>query len=228
MASHHAGAAAKSDNPYVRTGPAMQVIAIANPKGGVGKSTIATNLAGWLARSGLSVMLGDTDRQHSSRHWLARRPAETPRVRGWDLDGPDIAKVPKGTSHIVLDTPASLHGKRLDGVMRLADKIVVPLQPSELDIEATEAFLDTLRAHKLAREVQIALVGNRAREGTLSLEELRSYLDSADVPVVGVLRDTQNYIQLAARGLTLWDVAPSRVERDLAQWQGLVDWVAAP
>ncbi len=205
----------------------MQVIAIANPKGGVGKSTIATNLAGWLAHRGLAVMLGDTDRQHSSRHWLARRPPDTPRIRGWDLEGPDIAKVPKGVTHIVLDTPASLHGKRLDGVMRLADKILVPLQPSELDIEATEAFLDMLRAHKLSGEVQIALVGNRAREGTLWLEELRSYLDSADVPVAGVLRDTQNYIQLAARGLTLWDVAPSRVERDLALWQGIVDWVGA-
>ena len=45
------------------------------------------------------------------------------------------------------------------------------------------------------------------------------------MPVVGWLRDTQNYVQLAARGLTLWDVAPSRVERDLEQWAPLVAWV---
>jgi chromosome partitioning protein len=203
----------------------MLVIAVANPKGGVGKSTLATNLAGWLAHRGHAVMLGDTDRQHSSRQWLARRPAELTRIRGWDLEGPEIAKVPKGTTHMVLDTPAGLHGKRLDGLMRIADKIVVPLQPSDFDIEATEAFLDSLRDHKLAGEVQVALIGNRAREGTLSLGELRLYLGSVDVPVLGVLRDTQNYVQLSARGLTLWDIAPGRVERDLAQWQELLAWI---
>lgn len=203
----------------------MQVIAVANPKGGVGKSTIATNLAGWLARRGHNVMLGDTDRQHSSRQWLARRPPQLPRIRGWDLDSPEIAKVPKGTTHMVLDTPAAVHGKRLEGLMRIADKIVVPLQPSDFDIEATEVFLDTLRDHKLAGEVQVALIGNRAREGTLSLGELRMYLGSVDVPVLGILRDTQNYVQLSARGLTLWDIAPGRIERDLVQWQDLLAWI---
>jgi chromosome partitioning protein len=203
----------------------VKVIAVANPKGGVGKSTLATNLAGWLARCGHAVMLGDTDRQHSSRQWLMRRPRELPRIRGWDLDGSDLAKVPKGTTHMVLDTPAALNGKRLDGLMRIADKILVPLQPSEFDIDATDAFLDVLRAHRLSREVEVALVGNRAREGTLWLAELRAYLDSADVPVLGALRDTQNYVQLASRGLTIWDVAPSRVERDIAQWHDLLTWI---
>jgi chromosome partitioning protein len=205
---------------------AMQVIAIANPKGGVGKSTIATNLSGCLARRGHSVMLGDTDRQHSSRQWLSRRPAEMPRIRGWDLESPEIAKVPKGTTHRVLDTPAGLHGKRLDGLMRIADKILVPLQPSDFDIDATEAFLDALNAHKLRGEVEVALIGYRAREGTLSLGELRMYLDSVDVQVLGVLRDTQNYVQLSARGLTLWDIAPGRVEHDLEQWQNVLAWVS--
>lgn len=202
----------------------MQVIVVANPKGGVGKSTIAVNLAGWLARCGHAVMLGDTDRQHSSRRWLSRRPPEVPRVRGWDLQGADVAKVPKGTTHMVLDTPAGLHGKRLDLLMRMADKVLVPLQPSEFDIDATEQFLDVLRNHKLGGEVEVALVGNRAREGTLWRDELQSYLDSVDVPVLGVLRDTQNYVQLSARGLTLWDVAPGRVARDLEQWQDVLAW----
>jgi CO dehydrogenase nickel-insertion accessory protein CooC1 len=80
----------------------MLVIAVANPKGGVGKSTLATNLAGWLAHRGHAVMLGDTDRQHSSRQWLERRSPELPLIRGWDLEGPEIAKVPKGTTHAMV------------------------------------------------------------------------------------------------------------------------------
>jgi len=202
----------------------MLVIAVANPKGGVGKSTLATNLAGWLAHRGHSVMLGDTDRQHSSRQWLERRPSELPLIRGWELEGPEIAKVPKGTTHMVLDTPAGVHGKRLEGLMRIVDKILIPLQPSAFDIGATESFLGVLRDHRLGSDVQVGLVANRAREGTLSLDELRSYLESVQVPVLGQLRDAQIYVQLAAQGLTLWDVASSRVERHLAQWQPVVAW----
>jgi len=203
----------------------MPVIVVANPKGGVGKSTLATNIAGHLAAAGHAVMLGDVDRQQSARQWLALRPSALPPIRSWDVAGNDIVKPPKGTTHVVLDTPAGLHGKRLDAVMRIADRILIPLQPSLFDIQATHAFVLALRDHRRAGEVQLGLVGMRVREHTRANEQLHQYLSTLPVPVVGWLRDTQNYVQLAARGLTLWDVAPSRVERDLEQWAPLVAWV---
>ena len=203
----------------------MPVIVVANPKGGVGKSTLATNIAGCLAAAGHAVMLGDVDRQQSARQWLALRPPQLPAISGWDVAGNDIVKPPKGTTHVVLDTPAGLHGKRLDAVMRIADRILIPLQPSLFDIQATHAFVLALREHRRAGEVQLGLVGMRVREHTRANEQLHHYLSTVPVPVVGWLRDTQNYVQLAARGLTLWDVAPSRVERDLEQWAPLVAWV---
>jgi chromosome partitioning protein len=204
----------------------MSTIVIANPKGGVGKSTVATNLAGLLARQGHAVMLGDADRQQSSRQWLALRPAQLPPIRGWDVDRSDIVRPPKGTTRVVLDTPAGLSGKRLDAVLRIADKVLVPLQPSLFDIQATHAFVQALLAHRRAGALAIGLVGMRLREHTISNDRLHDYLGTVPVPVVAWLRDTQNYVHLAAHGLTLWDVAPSRVERDLAQWQPLVEWVA--
>jgi len=205
----------------------MPVIVVANPKGGVGKSTLATQVAGCLAAAGHAVMLGDVDRQQSARQWLGLRAAAgaLPAIRGWDVAANDIVKPPKGTTHVVLDTPAGLHGKRLDAVMRIADRMLIPLQPSLFDIQATHAFVQALRAHRRAGEVQLGLVGMRVREHTLANEQLHHYLSTLPVPVVGWLRDTQNYVQLAARGLTLWDVAPSRVERDLEQWAPLVAWV---
>jgi chromosome partitioning protein len=202
----------------------MPVIVIANPKGGVGKSTVASNAAGYLARQGLRVMLGDVDRQQSSRRWLSIRPATLPPIEGWELEGKDIVKPPKGVSHVVLDTPAGLHGKKLEAVYRLADKLLIPVQPSLFDIQATFDFVQELRT--LGKPVpQIGLVGMRAKEGTLSVEQLRHFLDDLKVPVLTFLRDTQNYVQLAARGATLWDVAPTRVERDLQQWQPLCSWL---
>lgn len=203
----------------------MPVVVVANPKGGVGKSTLSTNVAGCLAAAGHAVMLGDVDRQQSSRQWLALRPAAARPIAGWDVAADDIARPPKGTTHVVLDTPAGLHGKRLDAVLRIADRMLIPLQPSLFDIQATHAFIEQLRAHKRGAAVPLALVGMRVREHTRAVEQLLHYTATLPVPVVAWLRDTQNYVQLAAHGLTLWDVAPSRVERDLAQWAPLQAWL---
>ncbi len=205
----------------------MPVIVVANPKGGVGKSTLATNVAGSLAARGHAVMLGDVDRQQSARQWLALRPPQVAAIRGWDLDGEDIVRPPKGTTHVVLDTPAGLHGKRLEAVMRIADRLLVPLQASIFDIQATHGFINELRSHKRFEHVKIGLVGMRVREHTIANEQLHHYLATLPVPVVAWLRDTQNYVHLAARGLTLWDVAQSRVERDLEQWAPLLKWLEA-
>jgi len=208
----------------------MPVILIANPKGGVGKSTLAGNVAGYLARQGHAVMLGDVDRQQSSRRWLSVRPAQLPLIQGWGMEDDHLAKPPKGVSHVVLDTPAGLHGKPLEDLVRIADKLLIPLQPSLFDIQATYDFvaeLHDLRKKRHGAGPKLAVVGMRAKEGTLSVEQLQHFLQTLEVPVLGLLRDTQNYVQLAARGASLWDVAPSRVERDLAQWQPLCAWLDA-
>ena len=203
----------------------MPVIVIANPKGGAGKSTLATNVAGCLAAEGHAVMLGDIDRQQSSRHWLALRPPHLRLIRGWDVAADNIVRPPKGTTHVVLDTPAGLHGKKLDGVMKIADRMLIPLQASLFDIQATHAFIHDVRSHRRGADLKLGLVGIRVREHTKASEQLHQYLATLPVPVVAWLRDTQNYVQLAAHGLTLWDVAKSRVERDLEQWEPLVRWL---
>ncbi|MDP1791375.1 MAG: ParA family protein [Methylibium sp.] len=202
----------------------MPVIVVANPKGGVGKSTLSTNLAGYLARQGHSVMLGDVDRQQSARTWLGLRPATLPVITGWELQPDHLVKPPKGTSHVVLDTPAGLHGKKLDEVMRIADRVLVPLQPSIFDIYATRDFITALLARRKSERVDVAVIANRVRDGSISAGQLDSFLGTLGVPLLGHLRDTQNYIHLAARGLTLWDVAPSRVEKDLEQWAPVTRW----
>jgi chromosome partitioning protein len=203
----------------------MPVIVVANPKGGVGKSTVATNLAGALARAGRAVMLGDVDRQQSARQWLQLRPAALPEIRGWDLAREHIVRPPQGTTHVVLDTPAGLHDKKLAQVLAIADRVLVPLQPSLFDIQATHAFVQEIKAQQ--PKAKIAVVGNRVKETTVSADQLRHFLDTLGVPVLAMLRDTQLYVQLAARGATLWDVAPSRAERDLAQWAPVLKWAGA-
>jgi chromosome partitioning protein len=173
--------------------------------------------------SDLAALVG----QQSSRLWLGLRPAGARPIATWDFGPQHIAKPPKGTTHVVLDTPAGLHGRRLDEAMKLADKVLVPLQPSIFDIHATHEFVRQLLAHKRSDRVQIAIVGMRTREGTIATDQLRGFLGGVHVPLLGFLRDTQNYVHLAAHGLTLWDVASSRFERDVEQWQPLTQWLEA-
>ena len=203
----------------------MPVVVVANPKGGVGKSTLSSQIAGYFATQNQRVMLGDVDRQQSCKLWLSLRPVTARPITSWELDRDNLAKPPKGTTHVVLDTPAGLHGKRLKEVLKLAHKVVVPLQPSVFDIFATQDFLDELSESSQAAKTQIGIVGMRVDERTRAAEELRSFVESTGLPVLGYLRSTQNYVQLAARGLTVFDLAPERVARDLAQWQPICDWL---
>ena len=111
-------------------------------------------------------------------------------------------------------------------MLRIADKVIVPLQPSLFDIQATHAFVQVLRAAQARRPaVDRPRRHARARAHDARTSSLHDYLATLPVPVLAWLRDTQNYVHLAAHGLTLWDVAPSRVERDLEQWQPLLEWV---
>jgi chromosome partitioning protein len=205
----------------------MPVVVVANPKGGVGKSTLATNIAGYFARQGHAVMLGDADRQQSSRLWLGLRPDAARPIQTWDISADLIAKPPKGTTHVVVDTPAGLHGWRFNDVLKMADRIIVPLQPSVFDIFATRDFLDQLASNRHAEKMQIGIVGMRVDARTIAADKLRAFVDSLELPVLGFLRDTQNYVHVAAQGLTLFDVAPSRVEKDLEQWATICEWLEA-
>ncbi|AJK47438.1 ParA family protein [Burkholderia plantarii] len=207
----------------------MTVIVVANPKGGVGKSTLSTNLAGYFAAQGAWVALADLDRQQSSHGWLGLRPDALPPIEAWALDPGNPARPPRGLEYAVIDTPAGLHGNRLDLALDLADKVIVPLQPSMFDILATQHFLERLAGERAVRKgtVQIGIVGMRVDARTRSAEQLQRFVEGLKLPVLGYLRDTQNYVQVAAHGLTLWDVAKSRVEKDLEQWQPIVEWAQA-
>jgi len=205
----------------------MPVILVANSKGGVGKSTVASNLAGFYAGRGERTMLGDLDRQQTITGWLRLRPQNAAAIATWDFTSEGVAKPPRGVTHIVLDTPAGIDGSALRDAVRLAAKIIVPLQASLFDIEATHHFLGKLAAHGATlANGRVAIVGTRVDARTRAAHQLERYVLEKKVPFLGFLRDTQNYVQLAAQGLTLWDVAPERVQQDIDQWEPIIHWIS--
>jgi chromosome partitioning protein len=203
----------------------MTIISVANIKGGVGKSTLATNIAGFFASKGHEVCLGDVDKQQSSQLWLGLRPPSIPRIHSWPIDFDHIKKAPQNCEYAVMDTPAGLHGWRLKEVLNLSDKVIVPIQPSIFDIFASREFLNELNQAKRSKRFKLGIVGMRVDERTLAATQLKDFMQSIDVPVLGFIRDTQYYIQMAAHGFSLFDMSPSRVQKDLDQWQPIVEWL---
>src|SRR5258708_37687371 len=155
----------------------MTVIVVANPKGGVGKSTLSTNLAGYFAATGEGVGLADLDKQQSSHGWLELRPDTLPKIEEWKTNVDAPTKPPKGLEKAVVDTPAGIHGTRLALALELADKVIVPLQPSMFDILATQDFLQKLSKEKAVRKgaIEIGVGGMRGGARTRSAEQLHRF-----------------------------------------------------
>lgn len=204
----------------------MPIITIANAKGGVGKSTLAVNLAGYFANRGIAVMLGDVDSLQASRHWLGLRPTQLPRIHSWDMSPTLVARPPKGVTHAVLDTPAGLSGMRLTQVLAVSSKILIPVSGSVFDLNATLQFIQELREkERFMRRFDIALVGMRVPLRSPSFLEVENQARKWGVPIIARLRHSVLYPNLCAKGLTVWDVPPQSLERDLQEWQGVVNWL---
>ncbi len=206
----------------------MQTILVANPKGGSGKTTLATNIAGWLAGKRQRVGLLDADPQRSSTQWLERRPALFPSVAGFARDVGKKELKDVGPEWLVIDSPAGLHGEDLRDAVKRADALIVPVSPSAFDMAATRRFLEAIHDHKAVREggLPIALVAMRVDARTRSAAELDEFLHGFDLPVVTHLRDTQVYVYCARDGYSVFDLPRSRGEQDWEQWRPLTRWIA--
>jgi chromosome partitioning protein len=205
----------------------MRSVLIVNPKGGAGKTTVATNLAGGLAAEGHNVLLWDIDRQRSALTWLAMRPADAPLIQRLDRREDEHSGRASEANWLVIDTPAGLHGKTLSQTLKHADKVLVPVQPSVFDMAATAAFLQTLMDEKAVRKNHafVGVVGVRVDPRTKAAATLAAFLTQFDLPVLSYLRDSQIYPNAAFNGLSIFDLAPSLSGRDREQWTAVLEWL---
>jgi len=205
----------------------MPVIAVVNHKGGSGKSTLATHLAAWLARQGLPVMLGDMDRQQSARTWLKRRDPSLPNILPWIADHRGVLRPPAGVTHVVLDTPAGMHGLELAKVVMSADAVIMPVCNSIFDRDSAALCITELMTlpRVASRKCRLGVVGMRIDARTHSAQTLRQWALSMQVLFLGVLRQTQVYVRSLESGQTVFDLTSSATQLDLEQWEPILQWL---
>src|SRR5215469_2993451 len=215
----------------------MQRIVVLNPKGGSGKTTIAINLASYLAAQGHTPVLMDFDPQGSSVRWVKKRKPEQPHVhviaafekdsrttRAFQLRVPDLA------THVIIDTPAALEARQLPEMTRDADKILVPVLPSDIDIHTcSRCIRDLLLVGKVRREDdRIGVIANRVRRNTLTYQSLIRFLHTLGIPIVATIRDSQNYVRAAELGVGVHEMKSYVAHDDVEQWMPLINWLARP
>lgn len=205
----------------------MPVIAVVNRKGGSGKSTLAAHLAAWCAHQGHAVMLGDVDRQQSTRSWLRKRHETLPAIAPWTVDQ-NILRVPAGITHVILDTPGGLHGFDLARMVMFADVILMPVCGSAFDREsAADCHAELLALPRVATgRCKVACIGMRIDTRTRTPQVLKEWAGGLGMPFLGVLRESQAYVQCLERGMTIFDLSGQKTATDTQQWQPILDWLA--
>ena len=205
----------------------MPVIAVVNRKGGSGKSTVAAHLAAWYAHKGNAVMLGDVDRQQSTRSWLRRRSEALPAIAPWTVDQ-NILRVPTGITHVILDTPGGMHGFDLARMVMFADAIVMPVCSSSFDRESAAAcHAELMSLPRVASgRCRLASIGMRIDARTSATQVLKDWSADLGMHFLGALRETQLYVQCLERGMTIFDLPAQRAAADLLQWQPILDWLS--
>ena len=206
----------------------MKTVLVASSKGGVGKTTLSTNLAAHFAVDGKRTVLVDADRQGSSRHWAEKRALMEHAVLPLDGTRRDWDKhLPADAQRVVVDAAAGAHGAELAHFLDVADAVVVPVLPSMIDIEATVPFLDTLAKHPRVRkgDLPVGLVGNRLRPWTNASQQFMDALREWPYPLVAELRDTQAYVLMAGLGRSLFDYQSQQVREHQADWAPLLKWL---
>jgi chromosome partitioning protein len=210
---------------------------VINPKGGSGKTTVATNLASYFASIKVPTTLMDYDAQGSSLNWLKQRPMDLTRIHGANaapakpgrMRSMDM-RVPEETRQLVIDAPAGAAGLLLQEMLGRTNCILIPVAPSSIDIHATANFIrDLLLAGRIrAQNIRLAVVANRVRKGVPVYQPLERFLNSLNLPLLARLSDSEAFVSAAETGVGVFEMefAASAAERQ--QFMPIVEWLEAP
>jgi chromosome partitioning protein len=192
-----------------------KVIALLNQKGGAGKTTLATHLAGELAMAGSRVTLLDADPQGSALDWAQRR-LQNGQGRLYGVFGlardslhQEAPQIAREADYVVIDGPPRVAALARSALLA-ADLVLIPVQPSAYDVWASQEMVQLIHEARVFRpQLRAAFVINRRVVGTVIGREARSAL--ADQPFAALQAEVSQRIGFAdsvAAGRLACEAAP--------------------
>jgi chromosome partitioning protein len=209
---------------------------VINPKGGSGKTTVATNLASCFAAKGISTAILDFDPQGSSLNWLRQRPLQAAKIHGANGAPQKTGlrtvqmHVPPGIEQLIIDAPAGASGMLLHEMLMRAHSILIPVAPSAIDIHATANFIRDLLLKGMIRQrnIRLAACANRVRSSMPVYAPLERFLASLSLPMLSRVMDSDVYLKSAETGTGVFEMEFAQSAAERQQLTPIVDWMEAP
>lgn len=214
----------------------MLTILVINSKGGSGKTTLTTNLAGYYASKKCRTAIMDYDPQGSSLHWLRARPVHLHNIHGANAApakgnvhlGSRQGWMPLDTEVLVIDAPAGASGLLLKELVRKSNYIVIPVAPSPIDIHATADFIKDLFLIGGARtaNAKIAVVANRVRSRSSAIyASLELFLNSLKMPFLTSISDSDIYLQAIEQGMGIFEMDEAISAKERQELMPILRWL---
>jgi len=186
------------------------IVGVLNQKGGVGKTTLAINIAAALARAGTRVLVVDADPQGSALDWAAAREGDglfsvigLPRASIHK----EIAEIGRGYDHIIIDGPPRVTDLARSAIMA-SDLVLIPVQPSPYDIWAADEVVKLIQEAGVYKEnLKAAFVVNRKITNTAIGRDVSDALAGYPVPVLAAaVTQRVIYAEAAAQGKAVFEL----------------------
>lgn len=195
------------------------IISLLQEKGGVGKTTIAINLAHALQKAGYSVLLVDADAQGSTRDWHQANDGKLLEVIGFDRPtiDKDLRQFIRRYDIIIVDGAPRLSEMSIR-IIRCSDIVLIPVQPSPYDVWAAATTVSLIRQRQelTGNTPYAAFVLSMQREGTRVIGELREAVKEYGLPVFenGTCKRVI-YSETASKGKTVIDSHDEKARKEI-------------